>query len=92
MKYMMYFMPIIFLTFMNGYPAALSYYYLIANLMTFGQQWFIRRNIDEEALLAKIESNKKKNENKGGNRFQRKMEELMKAQEEQKRNDRIISY
>jgi YidC/Oxa1 family membrane protein insertase len=38
MKYMMYFMPVIFLGVMNNYAAALSYYYFLANLITFAQQ------------------------------------------------------
>jgi YidC/Oxa1 family membrane protein insertase len=85
MKNMMYFMPIIFLGVMNSYPSALAYYYLIANLMTFGQQWWIRKNTDDAKILAKIEAKKAKNENGGGNRFQRRMEEMMKQQEELKK-------
>ncbi len=85
MKYMMYFMPIIFLGVMNSYAAALSYYYFIANMMTFAQQYWIRRKTDDAAILAKIEAKQKDPNNKGGNRIQRRMEEMMKQQQQMKK-------
>lgn len=85
MKYMMYFMPIIFLGVMNSYAAALSYYYFIANMMTFAQQYWIRRKTDDKAILAKIEAKQNDPNNKGGNRFQRRMEEMMKQQQQMKK-------
>lgn len=78
MKYIMYLMPVIFLGVMNNYAAALSYYYFIANMMTFGQQYFIRRGINDEAILAKIEENKSKPKKKST--FQQRMEEMAKKQ------------
>lgn len=80
MKYMMYLMPVIFLGVMNNYAAALSYYYFIANMMTFGQQYFIRKRINDEAILAKIEQNKTKPKKKST--FQQRMEEMAKKQAE----------
>lgn len=85
MKYMMYFMPIIFLGVMNSYAAGLSYYYFIANMMTFAQQYWIRKRTDDAAILAKIEAKQKDPNNKGGNRFQRRMEEMMKQQQQMKK-------
>lgn len=82
MKYMMYFMPIIFLGVMNSYASALSYYYFIANMMTFAQQQWIRRSIKDEDLLAKIEARQKDPAKK--NRLQRRLEEMTKMQEQQK--------
>lgn len=84
MKYMMYFMPIIFLGVMNSYAAALSYYYFIANMMTFAQQYWIRKKTDDKAILAKIEA-KQKDPNNKGNRLQRRMEEMMKQQQQMKK-------
>lgn len=78
MKYIMYLMPVIFLGVMNNYAAALSYYYFIANMMTFGQQYFIRKGINDEAILAKIEENKAKPKKKST--FQQRMEEMAKKQ------------
>ena len=82
MKWMMYLMPIMFLGFFNNYAAALSYYYFLANMFTFGQQYFMKRFIDEEALLAQIEANKKKPA-KPKSKFQKKLEEMQRKQEMQ---------
>ncbi len=60
MKYMIYIMPIMFLPFMNNFSAGLSYYYFLANMITFGQNWAMRFFIDEKKLHAQIEENKKK--------------------------------
>ncbi|MBN3036687.1 MAG: membrane protein insertase YidC [Bacteroidales bacterium] len=60
MKTMMYLMPIMFLGWFNNYAAGLSYYYMLANLITFGQMFVIRRTIDEGKIRSKIEENKKK--------------------------------
>ena len=84
MKWMMYLMPIMFLGFFNNYAAALSYYYLLANVFTFSQMYFMRRFVDENALLAQIEQNKKKPKTKS--KFQKKLEEMQKKQEHQMKN------
>jgi len=83
MKWMMYLMPIMFLGFFNNYAAGLSYYYFLANMITFTQQYFMKSLIDENALLIEIEKNKKKPRKKS--KFQKKLEELQKAQERKMR-------
>jgi YidC/Oxa1 family membrane protein insertase len=60
MKWLMYLMPLMFLFFLNSNAAALSYYYFISNMITFGQMALMRRFVDEKAIRAKIEDNKKK--------------------------------
>ncbi|MCC7301205.1 MAG: membrane protein insertase YidC [Bacteroidia bacterium] len=60
MKYMIYIMPVMFLPFMNNFSAGLSYYYFLANMITFGQTWAMRFVVDEKKLHARIEENKKK--------------------------------
>ena len=61
MKYMMYFMPIMFLPFLNKFSAGLSYYYTLANVISFLQMYVIRKYlVDEKKLHAQIEENKKK--------------------------------
>jgi len=85
MKYMIYFMPVIFLGVMNNYAAALSYYYFLANLITFGQQKIIERMTDDSALLAKMEENKQKDPVKGKSKFQARLEKMMKEQQEAKK-------
>lgn len=84
MKYMMYFMPVIFLGVMNNYAAALSYYYFLANLITFGQQKLIESMTDDNALLAKLEAHKETTPKKGKSKFQARLEKMMKEQQELK--------
>jgi YidC/Oxa1 family membrane protein insertase len=81
MKWMMYLMPIMFLGFFNNYAAGLSYYYFLANMVTFGQQFVMRKYfIDEASILSKIELNKKKPVKKS--KFQKRLEEMAKKQQE----------
>jgi YidC/Oxa1 family membrane protein insertase len=42
MKYIGYITPIIFFGVLNVYPAGLNYYYFLANMLTFLQQYLIR--------------------------------------------------
>ncbi|MDC3153810.1 membrane protein insertase YidC [Bacteroidota bacterium] len=80
MKWMMYLMPIMFLGFFNNYAAALSYYYFLANMFTFGQQYFMKKFfINDDALLAEIEKNKRKPRKKSN--FQKRLEQMQKQQE-----------
>ena len=78
MKYVMYFMPVIFLLVMNNYSSALSYYYFLANIITFAQQAIIRRGIDDKQLYTMLQENKKKPIQKS--KFQQKLEEMAKKQ------------
>ena len=76
MKTVMYLMPIMFLGFFNNYAAGLSYYYFLANVITFGQVFVIRRLMDEDKIRAKLLANKKKPAKKSN--FQKKLEEAAK--------------
>ncbi len=76
MKTMSYLMPIMFLGIFNNYSAGLSYYYLLANIITFAQMYFIRKYIDEDKLRKKLLSNKNKNVKKSG--FQKRLELMAK--------------
>ncbi|MGA2823337.1 MAG: membrane protein insertase YidC [Bacteroidales bacterium] len=76
MKVMMYLMPVMFLFWFNDYSSGLSYYYLLANLLTFAQIYIIRATIDEKKLHAQIEANKKKPIKKSG--FQKRLEDMAK--------------
>lgn len=82
MKVMMYMMPVMFLFIFNSYASGLSYYYLLANLVTFAQMYLIQRFVDEKAILAKLNENKKKPEKKS--KFQERLE-LMAKQRKAKR-------
>ncbi|MCK9422432.1 MAG: membrane protein insertase YidC [Bacteroidales bacterium] len=76
MKTMMYLMPVMFLVWFNDYSSGLSYYYLLANLLTFAQIYIIRATIDEKQLHAQIEANRKKTVKKSG--FQKRLEDMAK--------------
>ncbi|HTN21822.1 MAG TPA: membrane protein insertase YidC [Pelobium sp.] len=81
MKYIGYITPLIFFGVLNSYPAGLNYYYFCANILTFSQQYFIRRFVDDEKIHAQIQENKKKPESKKKGGFQKKMEEMMRQQQ-----------
>ncbi len=83
MKTMMYFMPVMLLGIFNSFASGLSYYYFLANVITFGQMFLFRKFINEDALHAKIEENKKKPVKRS--KWQKRMEELAKQQEAQKK-------
>lgn len=79
MKIMMYVMPIMMLFFFNSYSAGLSYYYFLANVISILQTLLIRKVfIDEDAIRAKIEQNKKKPRVVKKSGFQKRMEEMAK--------------
>ena len=84
MKIMMYLMPILFLGIFNSYSAGLSYYYMLANIITFIQMFVFRKMINEDKVRAAIEENKKKPIKKS--RFQQRLEAAQKAQQQQLRN------
>jgi YidC/Oxa1 family membrane protein insertase len=60
MKTMMYIMPVMFMFILNSFSAALTYYYFLTNIVTFGQNWLFKRMINEQALLKQITDAKKK--------------------------------
>lgn len=83
MKYMTYITPVLFLGFMNNYSAGLSYYYFLANIITFGQIYFAKLFIDEKELHRKIQENKLKPVKVS--KFQKRLEDMMKSQQAARR-------
>jgi YidC/Oxa1 family membrane protein insertase len=77
MKTMMYLMPLMFLGMFNNYASGLSYYYFLANVITFTQMFLIRKTIDEDKIRAQIELNKKKPKKKASG-WQKRLEEAAK--------------
>ena len=86
MRIMMYVMPILFLGIFNSYSAGLSYYYMLANIITFIQMFIFRKMISEDKVRATIEANKKKPVKKS--RFMQRLEEAQKMQQQQGKNRR----
>ena len=90
MKYMSYAMPVVFLFVLNSFPAGLSFYYFVSNLVTIAQQLIIRRFVDEGQLRLQLEAKRDLNASGGDasgapkkNRFMARMEDAMKQREQQ---------
>jgi YidC/Oxa1 family membrane protein insertase len=82
MKIMMYLFPVMMLFFLNSFSAGLSYYYLLANVisilqMTLLKHWFV----DEEKIRAKLLLNMKTPRKKS--RWAQRLEDLQKQQQAQ---------
>jgi YidC/Oxa1 family membrane protein insertase len=60
MKMMMYMMPVMFMLMLNNFSSGLTYYYFLANILTYLQNIIFKRFIDGEKVLATLEENKKK--------------------------------
>lgn len=79
MKWIMYLMPVMLLVWFNSYSAGLSYYYFLANMITFGQNFIFKTFIVDDAKLHKqIEANKKKKVTVKKSRFQKRLEDMAK--------------
>ena len=77
-------MPIMMFFICNSLSAALSYYYLLSQLISMIEIFVIRRFfVDKEAVLAKVRSSEGKPVKKS--RFQQMMEQAQKMQEQQAR-------
>jgi YidC/Oxa1 family membrane protein insertase len=84
MKYIGYITPLVFLFTLNSYPAGLNYYYFLANMFTFLQQYLIKFMVDDKKIHAQIQENKKKPEDtkKKKSGFSARMEEMMRNQQQ----------
>lgn len=80
MKFMMYFMPFIFLSFMNSYSSGLSWYYFLANVITFVQTWAMRKFVSDEKIRAGIDAHMKKPVKKS--KFAQRLEEIAKQRQQ----------
>lgn len=81
MQIIMYVMPLMFMFVLNSYPAGLTYYYFLSNIVTFAMQWGIRRSVNDEAILAKIEEKKAQPKaEKKKSKFQGRLEEMQRQQ------------
>ncbi len=81
MKYVQYFMPIMFFGFFNSYASALTCYMLFSNLIniiqTVGTKKFV---FNDEKILAELEEKKKNAKPKKKTGFQARLEEAMAQQ------------
>lgn len=84
MKLMMYLFPVMMLFFMNSLPAGLSYYYLLANVisilqMTLMKGWFVNEDKIRAELVQNMRTPRKKS------KWQQRLEDLQKQQQAARR-------
>ena len=80
MKYVQYFMPLMFLGFFNSYASGLTCYMFFSNLINILQTIITRKFIfDDEKIRQELDLQKNKPKKKGG--FQSRLEEAMKQQQ-----------
>ncbi|MCJ7449577.1 MAG: membrane protein insertase YidC [Bacteroidales bacterium] len=72
MKMMTYMMPVMFMFMLNNFSAGLTYYYFLANMLTWIQNLISKRFINADKVLATLEENKKKPVKKS--KWQQRME------------------
>ncbi len=84
MKFMtVWMMPIMMFFICNNLSSGLSYYYLLSQLIAMLQMWIIKKSIDPQKVLAKVEASRGKPLPKS--KWQQKLEEAQKMQEQQMR-------
>jgi YidC/Oxa1 family membrane protein insertase len=76
MKMMTYMMPVMFMLILNNFSSGLTYYYFLANMITYIQNIISKRFINAEAVLATLEENRKKPIKKS--KWQQRLEEAAK--------------
>ncbi len=82
MRFMsLWMMPIMMFFICNSLSAALSYYYLLSQLISILQTWLIRKSINKDAILEKVRASEGKPLPKS--KWQQKLEEVQRLQEQQ---------
>ena len=80
MRFMVYLMPIMMLFFANELASALSWYYVVSNVITIGLVLVIKNYfIDEDKIHAQLQENKTKPEKKKS-KFAQMLEEAQRQQ------------
>lgn len=80
MKYMQYFMPVVFIVFFNNYASGLTAYMFFSNLINILQTVITKKFVfDEDKIRSELELKKDKPKKK--NSFSKRLEEAMKQQQ-----------
>lgn len=93
MKSVSYIMPVVFMFVLNSFPAGLSFYYLVSNLLSIAQQKLMQQFVDEDKIKLQLEENRKKNAaDPSGtgtkSKWMQRVEDAMKARDEQLKNQK----
>lgn len=82
MRFMsLWMMPIMMFFICNGLSAALSYYYLLSQMISIFRTWIVRKTINQDAILAKVKASEGKPVPKS--KWQQRLESAQKMQEQQ---------
>jgi YidC/Oxa1 family membrane protein insertase len=87
MKVLIYMMPFMFFFMLNSYPAGLTMYYFISNVITIAQNAAIRKFfVDDDKLRAALNKNRERNTTNPPKKtsFQKRLEDAMRAQQDMK--------
>ncbi len=76
MKVMMYMMPVMFMFMFNNFSSGLTYYYFLANMLSWLQNILSKRFINADKVLATLEENRKKPVQKS--KWQQRLEQAAK--------------
>lgn len=80
MKYMQYFMPVMFMFFFNSFASGLTLYLCFSNILNIGQTVLTKKFfINHEKIKTDLEANRNKPKKTGG--FREKLENAMKEQQ-----------
>jgi len=60
MKALSYIFPVMFMFVLNSFPAGLTWYYFVSNVVTIAQQLIIRNFVNEDKIRAILDENKRK--------------------------------
>jgi YidC/Oxa1 family membrane protein insertase len=88
MKFYSYLMPLVFFFVLNSFASGLTWYYLVSNLVTLGQQALTRSFVNDDKIRAQLEANKVKNKDKKPGGFQARLAEAMKTAQEREAQSR----
>ena len=77
-------MPIMMVFICNNLSAGLSYYYLLSNIITIGQNWVIRKwFVDEDKIYENLKKKANSKEPQKKSKFRERLDAAYKAQQEQ---------
>ena len=88
MKFMsLWLMPIMMFFICNNLSAALSYYYLLSNIITMGQTWYVRKFVvTDDKVRAEMVANANKPKQKS--KWQMRLEEAQRMQQQMQQQNR----
>lgn len=84
MRMFQYIMPFMLIFIFNSFSAGLTFYFFLSTIISFGQQIVIKRFfINEDKIREQLKENQKKPVKKS--KFQQRLEDMVKAQQEQQK-------